>query len=98
MKPRSSRRYQILALVRDMAVEFPHTDFGYAREQFGLLGKVKVICNNEAPTARECWESVGLQRSHLVDKFEFTQIDRTCVTLPIDLKKPFRNQHPTGAN
>lgn len=72
---RQATRRKILALARDMAREHPDVDYCTAREQFGLLGKVKQITGNIMPTARQCWEYVGLDRSHLVDEFEFVQQD-----------------------
>lgn len=72
---RQSARKQILAAVRDMAAACPSADYCTARSAFGLLGKVRQICKNMWPTAKQCWEAVGLERSHLVDEFEFTQVD-----------------------
>jgi hypothetical protein len=72
---RQAARKEILAAVREMAREFPDSDYCFARSQFGLLGKISVICDRNWPTAKQCWESVGLDRSHLVDEFEFTQSD-----------------------
>lgn len=72
---RQATRTKILAAVRQMAKAFPKADYCDAREQSGLLGTIKRICNNRMPTAKQCWESVGLTRQHLVDEFEFTQSD-----------------------
>jgi len=67
---------QILAAVRAMAVAYPDADYCFAREASGLLGQIRLICKGMWPTARQCWEGVGLHRSHLVDEFEFGQADR----------------------
>jgi len=68
-------RQKILATVREMARRYPDADYCFARENFGLLGKVRQITGGIMPTARQCWEYVGLDRSALVDEFEFTQQD-----------------------
>lgn len=68
-------RRAILALVREMALTFPEADYSFAREQFRLLPKIRRLTGNAMPTAARCWEHVGLQRSHLVDEFEFAQMD-----------------------
>jgi len=68
-------RQRILASAREMAEAHPETDYCAAREQFGLLGKIKAITENIMPTAKQCWEYVGLDRSAIVDEFEFTQAD-----------------------
>jgi hypothetical protein len=75
MIDRQAARKKILAAVREMAREFPDADYCTARAQFGLLGRVSAICDRSWPTAKQCWEAVGLVRSHLVDEFEFTQSD-----------------------
>lgn len=75
LDPQATRR-DILALVREMAATFPEADYCFAREQFGLLSKICRLTGNAMPTAALCWEHVGLQRSHLVDEFEFAQMDR----------------------
>ncbi|MDR8878057.1 hypothetical protein [Burkholderia multivorans] len=72
---RQATRRKILAVVREMAQEFPEAAYTDARERFGLLGKIRTITGNVMPTARQCWEYVGLHRSHLVDEFEFSQQD-----------------------
>lgn len=72
---RQAARGAILALVREMARTFPEADYCFAREQFGLLPKIRRLTANAKPTASQCWEHVGLQRSHLVDEFEFAQSD-----------------------
>jgi hypothetical protein len=72
---RTKVRKEILAAVREMSAKYPHADYCYARDQFGLLWKIKAICKNTWPTAKECCEAVGLDRSYLVDEFEFTQAD-----------------------
>jgi hypothetical protein len=72
---RQSTRRKILASVRKMAEAFPVTGYCEARERFGLLGIIKRLCNNVQPTAKQCWEFVGLTRQHLVDEFEFAQVD-----------------------
>lgn len=72
---RPAARQKILAAVREMAREFPDADYCFAREHFGLLGKIRRITGNIMPTACQCWEYVGLDRSALVDEFEFGQLD-----------------------
>jgi hypothetical protein len=72
---RQTCRKKILATVRDMAREFPDADYCDARDRFGLLGKIKTMMGNVMPTAKQCWQYVGLHRSHLVDEFEFSQED-----------------------
>lgn len=81
---RQAARLKILATVREMAKEYPEVAYCAARESSGLLGKIRSICGNSWPTARQCWEAVGLDRSHLVDEFEFTQDDlrRNCQSGP----------------
>lgn len=68
-------RQRILAAAREMAEAHPEADYCAAREQFGLLGKVKEITQDVMPTGKLCWEYVGLDRSAIVDEFEFTQAD-----------------------
>ncbi|WP_262267242.1 MULTISPECIES: hypothetical protein [Microvirga] len=75
MLDRQQARSEILEAVREMAREYPQAEYGTAREQSGLLGRIKRICENIMPTARLCWEFVGLDRSKLVDEFTFTQED-----------------------
>lgn len=75
MIDRKAARLEILAEVRAMAKEFPESDYCYARESFGLLGKIKRITQNVMPDAKRCWEYVGLDRSALVDEVEFAQLD-----------------------
>jgi ATP-dependent helicase YprA (DUF1998 family) len=75
MLDRMKARTQILDAVRSMAHEYPDAEYGFAREQSGLLGQIKRICGNAMPTARLCWEHVGLDRSKLVDEFTFAQED-----------------------
>lgn len=58
-----------------MAREYPDADYCFARERFGLLGKIRATTGNIMPTASQCWEYVGLDRSALVDEFEFTKQD-----------------------
>lgn len=72
---RQVTRQKILALVREMAAEFPDADYCSAREAFYLLGKIRRLTGNIMPTAQQCWEYVGLDRTHLVDEFEFSQLD-----------------------
>jgi hypothetical protein len=72
---RQKLRRQMLALAREMATEFPSAGYCAARQQFGLLGKIRRISANVMPTARQCWEYVGLDRTHLVDEFEFAHLD-----------------------
>ncbi len=72
---RRTAKQKILATVREMAREFPDADYCFARERFGLLGKIRAVTGNIMPTACQCWEHVGLDRSGLVDEFEFTQQD-----------------------
>lgn len=76
MIDRQAARSQILAAVRAMAAAYPDADYCRAREASGLLGQIRTICKGMWPTARQCWEGVGLHRSHLVDEFEFGQADR----------------------
>lgn len=68
-------RANILAAAREMASAYPDMDYCSARFQFGLLGKVKRITGDVMPTAKQCWEYVGLERSAIVDEFEFSQAD-----------------------
>jgi hypothetical protein len=75
MLDRQKARTEILDAVRETAREYPEAEYGAAREQFGLLGRIKRICGNIMPTAKQCWEVVGLDRSKLVDEFTFTQED-----------------------
>jgi hypothetical protein len=75
MIDRDKARREILAAVREMAAEFPEADYCFAREGFGLLGRIKTITERVMPTARQCWEFVGLDRSRLVDEFHFAQED-----------------------
>lgn len=70
-----SARSAILKAVRDMAAAFPEAEYCAAREEFGLLGIIRRICKNHWPTAAQCYQGVGLTRSHLTDEFEFTQAD-----------------------
>lgn len=72
---REKTRSEILAAVREMAAEFPGADYCFARKQFGLLGRIKSITGHIMPTAQQCWEFVGLDRSRLVDEFDFAQED-----------------------
>ncbi|MEM5405871.1 MULTISPECIES: hypothetical protein [Paraburkholderia] len=72
---RQSTRRKILEVVREMAGKYPTEDYCDARQRFGLLGKIRSLAKNVMPTARQCWEYVGLHRSHLVDEFEFAQQD-----------------------
>jgi hypothetical protein len=72
---RQAARSAILKAVREMAAKHPGADYRVAREASGLLGTIKAICKRNWPTARQCWEAVGLDRSHLVDEFYFTQLD-----------------------
>lgn len=72
---RQTTRTKILALAREMAREYPNASYCDARQQFGLLGKIRRATGNVMPTARQCWEYVGLYRSHLVDEFDFAQLD-----------------------
>lgn len=72
---RQATRQKILALVREMAAEFPDADYCYARQEFYLLGKIRRLTGNIMPTAQQCWQYVGLDRTHLVDEFEFAQLD-----------------------
>jgi hypothetical protein len=75
MLDRQKARTEILDAVREMAREYPEAEYGFAREQSGLLGQIKRICGNIMPTARGCWEHVGFDRSKLVDEFAFAQDD-----------------------
>ncbi|WP_262029671.1 hypothetical protein [Microvirga sp. Mcv34] len=75
MLDRQKARSEILDAVRQMARQYPEAEYGFAREQSGLLGQIKRICGNIMPTARQCWEFVGLDRSKLVDEFAFAQED-----------------------
>lgn len=75
MIDRRMAKQKILAAARKMAEAFPEHSYCYAREQFGLLGKIKSITGNVMPTARQCWEYAGLDRSAIVDEFEFAQAD-----------------------
>ncbi|ALN21861.1 MULTISPECIES: hypothetical protein [Ectopseudomonas] len=75
MIDRKNAKQQILAAAREMAKAFPSQEYCYAREHFGLLGIIKRITGNIMPTARQCWEYVGLDRSAIVDEFEFAQAD-----------------------
>tara|TARA_R110002033_G_scaffold42475_1_gene83551 strand:- start:514 stop:822 length:309 start_codon:yes stop_codon:yes gene_type:complete len=79
---RNLARAQILSAARDMARVFPTQSYSFAREQFGLLGKIKQITGNAMPTAKLCWEYVGLDRSAIVDEFEFTQDDHRQTSPP----------------
>lgn len=72
---RHATRLKILALVREMAAEFPDADYCFARQEFYLLGKIRRLTGNIMPSAKQCWEYVGLDRTHLVDEFEFAQLD-----------------------
>lgn len=73
MVDRIEARKLILNEARAMAHAHPERDFCTARERYGLLGKIKHITGNVMPTAKQCWESVGISRSAIVDEFEFTQ-------------------------
>ena len=75
MLDREKARRDVLAAVREMAKKHPESDYCFAREQFGLLGHIKRICGNVMPTAKQCWEYLGLDRSKLVDEFIFAQGD-----------------------
>lgn len=75
MLNRKIAKKQILEAAREMAVAYPGIEYCDARERFGLLGRIKEICGNAMPTARQCWEYVGLHRSAIVDEFEFAQSD-----------------------
>lgn len=75
MIDRKKAKKQILAAAREMAAAFPTQDYCFAREQSGLLGKIKQITGNIMPSAKQCWEYVGLDRSAIVDEFEFAQTD-----------------------
>ncbi|CRN68844.1 hypothetical protein AX279_17695 [Pseudomonas sp. J237] len=75
MIDRKIAKQQILAAAREMAKAFPTQDYCYAREHFGLLRIIKRITGNIMPTARQCWEYVGLDRTAIVDEFEFAQTD-----------------------
>jgi hypothetical protein len=82
MLDRPRARTQILEAVRAMARDYPEAEYGFAREQSGLLGQIKRICGNAMPTARQCWEAVGLDRSKLVDEFAFAQDDLKQASAP----------------
>jgi hypothetical protein len=75
MLDRQKARTKILEAVRAVARDYPDAQYGFAREQSGLLGQIKRICGNIMPTAKQCWEYVGLDRSKLVDEFAFAQDD-----------------------
>ena len=75
MLNREKARAEILEAVRQMARDYPDATYSEAREQSGLLGRIKQICGNAMPTAQRCWTYVGLDRSKLVDEFSFTQED-----------------------
>lgn len=77
---REKCRNEILQAVRDMAKAFPDVDYCLARERFGLLGRVKALTGHVMPTAKQCWEYVGLDRSRLVDEFAFAQADLAAVS------------------
>lgn len=83
MADRKRAKAEILKTVRKMAADFPDQDYCFARERFGLLGKIKQITGNVMPTAKQCWEYVGLDRSAIVDEFEFAQADRKAAKLEI---------------
>jgi hypothetical protein len=82
MLNREKARAEILEAVRQMARDYPEATYSEAREQSGLLGRVKQICSNAMPTAQRCWTYVGLDRSKLVDEFCFTQEDLRKERLP----------------
>ena len=75
MLNREKARAEILDAVRQMARDYPDATYSEAREQSGLLGRIKQICGNALPTAQRCWTNVGLDRSKLVDEFSFTKED-----------------------
>lgn len=75
MLNREKARAEILKAVRQMARDYPEATYSEAREQSGLLGRIKQICGNAMPTAQRCWTYVGLDRSKLVDEFSFAQDD-----------------------
>lgn len=82
MLDRQKARTEILEAVRAMARQYPDAEYGFAREQSGLLGQIKRICGNAMPTAQRCWEYVGLDRSKLVDEFTFAQEDLRKASAP----------------
>lgn len=72
---RNQARREILAAAREMAKKYPTHSYPEAREAFGMLGRIKDITGHIMPTAKHCLEYVGLDRSAVVDEFEFAQND-----------------------
>jgi hypothetical protein len=65
-----SLREEILALVRQMADQYPGRAYCEARQDFGLLSRIKALRHGCYPTAKMAWESCGLVRDDLVRCFE----------------------------
>jgi hypothetical protein len=82
MLNREKARAEILEAVRKMTRDYPDATYSEAREQSGLLGRIKQIRGDAMPTAQRCWTYVGLDRSKLVDEFTFTQEDLKKVLRP----------------
>lgn len=75
MIDRNQARRQILAAAREMAAQHPTCSYETARDAFGMLGRIKELTNHIMPTAKHCLAFVGLDRSAVVDEFEFALAD-----------------------